>query len=123
MSRIVACLALLLAFGGPLSCRIFLADEWDRRDRCAEHLPIYRAEPGKPYRIVEMLEDSSDLDMAWRACAVGAQALLAYGRSGDTATGFGANAFGNTVTGSVKTSRSKKLEGAAIVFTDDPSAQ
>lgn len=89
--RHLSCLAstvAALAMTGS-GCRIFRSDEWSRRDRCAARLPVLREEPARPYRIVKIVEGESETDLAWQACAEGAQAVLALGLTTETTVRHG----------------------------------
>src|SRR5512145_940412 len=58
------------------SCRIFRAAEWERRDSCARIIPVYRSEPALEYRTIGIVEAANDNDVAWQACALGANAVI-----------------------------------------------
>ncbi len=106
--KVVALAVLALCAG----CRIFRAEEWERRDRCAATLPVLRQEPERPYRVIKIVEGKNDNDLAWKACAERAHAVIsARSESYETKVkaGFGVSA---------KTERSRLLEGEAIVFVD-----
>lgn len=111
----IAGLALLLAAPGCL--RTFRPQEQARRDTCATRLPIYREPPDRPYRVVKIVRAKDENDLAWRACAERADAVIALGRSEDYETRATIGSTGNIAAGRTRTERSDLFEGEAIVFT------
>jgi hypothetical protein len=77
MRLIVA--AALVSLAG---CRIFMAEEWSRRDRCAASMQIYREAPREQYRVIKVLEAKDENDLAWKACAEKADAVIAESSAG-----------------------------------------
>ena len=73
--------AALLALAVVLSpgCRVFRAEEWERRDQCARSLPVLRAEPKRPYRVLGVVDADTEEDLAWQACREGGDAILTAG--------------------------------------------
>lgn len=116
----------LLAFGAlPTGCRITRAEEWQRRDNCAERLPVLRAEPTQPYRVIKVVEGEGETDLAWQACAEGAQALISLGAVTTTSTHHAGTATvlpnGQVVYGGRdRVSEDTRMRGYAIRYIEAP---
>lgn len=108
-----------------LGCRAVRYGEWKRRDACARQLKIYRDDPPYEYRVIKIVRAKNEDDLAWQACAEGAEALIALGRSDDYEGRSGAFGGQGFAVGRSKVRRSDDLEGAAIrwVYADEPQSQ
>lgn len=69
-------LAIVVLLATLSGCRIFRAAEWERRDNCARIILVYRSEPALEYRTIGIVEAVNDNDVAWQACALGANAVI-----------------------------------------------
>ncbi len=76
MLRVVAVAVLLSAVP---ACRIFRGEEWARRDKCAQTLPVLRKAPDRDYRRIQVVKDTTEDGLAWQACGLGADAVLVEG--------------------------------------------
>jgi hypothetical protein len=102
-------------------CRIFRAEEWNRRDVCAETLPLLREVPERPYRVIKVVRADNDDGLAWEACAEQADAVISLGLSSGTKTAMGAVPVGRGAVAFGKTSPDDHIVGYAIRFTDGAS--
>jgi hypothetical protein len=121
--RVLAGLIVAVVCTASLSgCRVFRADEWARRDRCAKTLPLLREEPARPYRVIRIVESDNEDDLVWQACAEHAEGLIelaprteltTHGRAIGTAAGGVAVAAGSSTT-----RQGLFFRGFAIRYTD-----
>jgi hypothetical protein len=98
------------------ACRVFRAEEWKRRDQCAETLPVLRSMPERPYRVIKVFEADGEGEMAWQACAVGADALISMGFASELETRGGAAVVGPAAFSKTKASEHLFLRGFAIKY-------
>lgn len=70
-------IALVVAAVLP-SCRLFMPEKYEARDRCAAAIPILREYPSGPYRIVggKTVGITHEQALRYEACAVGAEAVV-----------------------------------------------
>lgn len=111
------CFAVLLVLCSLVSCRVFRAAEWSRRDRCAERLPVLRTEPARPYRVLKIIKAGDDDRLAWLACAEGGDAVIST-MSESAHTESSARAGFLRVSSSSTTERVAFMEGVVIRYTD-----
>lgn len=100
------------------ACRVFRAEEWKRRDQCAETLPVLRSMPERPYRVIKVFEAEGEGELAWHACAVGADALVSIGFASTVDTRGGAAAIGPAAVSHSKASEHLTLRGLAIKYAN-----
>jgi hypothetical protein len=81
--RLLMAAALLCALTG---CRLMVPGEWERRDKCAAQLRLYRVEPTEEYRVIKVVEAHDEDDLAWKACGDGAEAVIMDGARGSEIT-------------------------------------
>lgn len=112
-------LALVLFLSCMGGCRIFMSEKYDRLERCAKSLPIYRDgnPPEREYRIIEVVQAKGDYDLAYQACDLGANALMDVGYISEFKTKAMVG-VGRISVGSSKTKERILLRGTAVIFTD-----
>lgn len=103
----------MLWFSG---CAI-LDPEWAaERKRCVEVLPILRAEPTGPYRVVRVIEGSDENEVSWYACEAKADAvIMTFTEKVETTTTVGGGTY--FATGQTTTKRTGEFVGRAIKYT------
>lgn len=104
---------LLLSLSG---CAI-LDPKWAAdRNRCVEALPILRAEPTAPYRVVRVIEGSDENEVSWYACEAKADAvIMTFTETEETTTTVGGGP--HFASGRTRTKRTPGFVGRAIKYT------
>lgn len=86
-----------------------------RLEHCKRTLPILRAEPSEPYRVIRIVEAYSEEDLAWYACVEKADAVIStFTEDYVTTTRMAGNA--NFIGGRSRTSSEAKFVGRAIRY-------
>jgi hypothetical protein len=79
MRTIMKAIAVVLAILAIPSCRIFQAEKYEQRDKCAKTIPILEEKPTAHYQILKAISGKDDEQLRYRACVVYADAVVRAG--------------------------------------------
>lgn len=101
MSILTRALLASLVVSSASCARIFRPEAYARWEACSKTIPLIRKVPDRDYRRIDIVKGSNEDELAWRACEMGADAVLVEGGDEVRAT--------------------RKVKGIAIRWTGDGS--
>ena len=111
----------LVLLAGCLGCRILRSEEYERRDRCAQSMPLLREEPSRPYRVVKVVSKDGEDDLIKEACEdINVDAVISMGFTSDVVTKGIAVGRAGIAAGRSRSSEETLVRGILIRYTDRP---
>lgn len=96
------------------ACRLFMPERAARIDSCVARVPVLRAQPTRPYRVIKVVEGDTEGDVIERACSEGAEAVIILGPGVEYSTRGGVVPIGNAAVVTTRTTSREIPRGAAI---------